>query len=141
MFPGALPSCEKRAPLAGKNADQLASLLSDPNVSIQIQAAFALSRLGPAAEPAIPTMAQSGLPGYEVTLWHGLAGPKGLPRPIVDRINAEVSAAMKSKEAAEQLQTDGVLPMRSTPEELYVTLRKEIELWRKVIHDAGITLQ
>jgi tripartite-type tricarboxylate transporter receptor subunit TctC len=94
-----------------------------------------------AAEPAIPTMAQSGLPGYEVILWHGLAGPKGLPRAIVERINAEVGAVVQSKDAAEQLQTDGVMPMRSTPEELHATLRTEIELWRKVIHDAGITLQ
>ena len=94
-----------------------------------------------AAEPAIPTMAESGLLGYEVILWHGLAGPKGLPRPIVERINAEVSALVKLKETADQLQTDGVMPMRSTPEELHATLKKEIELWRKVIHDAGITLQ
>jgi tripartite-type tricarboxylate transporter receptor subunit TctC len=86
-------------------------------------------------------MAQSGLPGYEVILWHGLAGPKGLPRAIVERINAEVGAVVQSKDAAEQLQTDGVMPMRSTPEELHATLRTEIELWRKVIHDAGITLQ
>jgi tripartite-type tricarboxylate transporter receptor subunit TctC len=94
-----------------------------------------------AAEPAIATLAESGLPGYEVILWHGLAGPKGLPRAIIDRINAEVGALIKSKDAAEQLQTDGVMPMRSTPEELQATLKKEIELWRKVIRDAGITLQ
>ena len=94
-----------------------------------------------AAEPLIPTLAESGLPGYEVILWHGLAGPKGLPRAIVDRINAEVSALVKLKETADQLQTDGVAPMRSSPEELHATIRKEIETWRKVIHDAGITLQ
>jgi len=94
-----------------------------------------------AAEPAIPTLAEAGLPGYEVILWHGLAGPKGLPRAIVDRINAEVSALVQLKETADQLQTDGVAPMRSTPEELQATIRKEIEMWRKVIHDAKITLQ
>jgi tripartite-type tricarboxylate transporter receptor subunit TctC len=94
-----------------------------------------------AAEPTIPTLAESGLPGYEVILWHGLAGPKGLPRAVIDRINAEVSAVVKSTDAAEQLQTDGVMPMRSTPGELGVTLRREIELWRKVIQDAGIKLQ
>jgi tripartite-type tricarboxylate transporter receptor subunit TctC len=94
-----------------------------------------------AAEPAIPTLAESGLPGYEVILWHGLAGPKGLPRATIERINAEVGALLQSKDAVEQLQTDGVMPMRSTPEELHATIRKEIDLWRKVIHEAGITLQ
>jgi tripartite-type tricarboxylate transporter receptor subunit TctC len=93
------------------------------------------------AEPGIPTLAESGLAGYEVILWHGIAGPKGLPRAIVDRINAEVSAIVKLKDTAEQLQTDGVSPISSTPDELQATIRKEIEMWRKVIHDSGITLQ
>src|SRR5258708_1232401 len=56
-----------------------------------------------AALPNVPTVAESGVPGYEVILWHGLIGPKGLPRPIVDRLNSEVTKALKLKETAEQL--------------------------------------
>src|SRR6478609_439559 len=52
------------------------------------------------ALPNVPTVAESGLPGYEVILWHGLIGPKGLPRPIVERINAEVTKALSLKQTA-----------------------------------------
>src|SRR5437773_2285547 len=69
------------------------------------------------ALPNVPTVAESGVPGYEVILWHGLIGPKGLPRPIVDRINAEVTKALKLKETGEQLQNDGVDPAGGTPEQ------------------------
>ena len=60
------------------------------------------------ALPNVPTVAESGVPGYEVILWHGLIGPKGLPRPVVDRINGEVTKALKLKETGEQLQNDGI---------------------------------
>src|SRR3954469_18970128 len=62
------------------------------------------------ALPDVPTVAESGLPGYDVILWHGLIGPKGLPRAIVDRLNAEVTKSLKLKETAEQLKSDGVAP-------------------------------
>ena len=63
-----------------------------------------------AAEPNVPTLAESGVAGYDVPLWHGLIGPKGLPRPVVERINAEVGKILKLRETADQLQTDGVSP-------------------------------
>lgn len=91
-----------------------------------------------AAEPDIPTIAESGLAGYEVILWHGLIGPKGLPRPIVDRINAEVTSVLKLREAAEQLQNDGVSPAGGTPDKFLAHIQKEIEIWRKVVNEAGV---
>ena len=93
------------------------------------------------AAPDIPTVAESGLPGYEVILWHGLAGPKGMPREIVDRINNEVSEVLKSKDTAEQLQNDGVSPAGGTPEQLLATIKKEISVWRKVVRDAGVKVE
>src|SRR5258708_36723647 len=62
------------------------------------------------AEPEVPTIAESGVPGFDVALWHGLIGPKNLPRPMVERINAEVNKILKVKETAAQLETDGVAP-------------------------------
>src|SRR5438094_3899880 len=62
------------------------------------------------AEPDVPTLAEAGVPGYEVALWHGLIGPKGLPPAIVQRLNAEIMAILKLKETAELLQNDGVSP-------------------------------
>ncbi|MBI3067604.1 MAG: tripartite tricarboxylate transporter substrate binding protein, partial [Betaproteobacteria bacterium] len=72
-----------------------------------------------AAEPGIPTIAESGVPGYEVTNWHGLIGPKGLPRPIVDRLNSEVAKVLRLKEMGDKLRADGVSPAGGTPEQLY----------------------
>ncbi len=90
------------------------------------------------ALPEVPTVAESGLPGYEVILWHGLIGPKGLPRPIVERINAEATKTLKVKETADQLQNDGVAPAGGTPEQFASQIKKEIGIWRKVAADAGV---
>ena len=91
-----------------------------------------------AALKDVPTVAESGVPGYDVILWHGLIGPKGLPRPIVDRVNSEVTKALKLKETAEQLQNDGVAPAGGTPEQFLAQIKKEIGVWRKVAADAGV---
>ena len=90
------------------------------------------------ALPNVPTVNESGVKGYDVILWHGLIGPKGLPRPIVDRINAEASKALKVKETADQLQSDGVAPAGGTPEQFLAQIKKEIGIWRKVASDAGV---
>jgi tripartite-type tricarboxylate transporter receptor subunit TctC len=91
-----------------------------------------------AAEPDIAPIAESGLPGYEVILWHALAGPKGLPPAITERINLEVNKILKLKETAELLQSDGVSPAGGTPEQLQTRIAREIGVWRKVISEAGI---
>jgi len=90
------------------------------------------------ALPDVPTVAESGVPGYDVVLWHGLIGPKGLPRPIVDRISAEAAKALKLKDTGEQLQADGVAPAGGTPEQFAAQIKKEIGIWRKVAADAGV---
>jgi len=90
------------------------------------------------ALPGVPTVNESGVKGYDVVLWHGLIGPKGLPRPIVNRINAEAGKALKVKETADQLQNDGVAPAGGTPEQFLAQIKKEIGIWRKVAADAGV---
>jgi len=94
-----------------------------------------------AAAPEVPTVAESGLPDYEVVVWYGLGGPKGLPRAIVDRINGEATAALKSREVEQQLQNDGLSPAGGTPEQFLARIRKEIEVWRKVANDAGVKVE
>ena len=93
------------------------------------------------AVPEIPTIAESGVPGYEVTNWQALIAPKGVPRPIVDRINATIDQALKAKEMEEKLQADGVSPAGGAPEILYSQIEKEIGMWRGVIARAGIKLE
>lgn len=92
------------------------------------------------AEPKIPTVAESGVPGYEVTNWHGLIGPKGLPRPVVDRINGEITRMIKLKAMVDRLHTNGVAPVGSTPEQFFEQIRKEIEQWRKVVVQAKVKI-
>jgi tripartite-type tricarboxylate transporter receptor subunit TctC len=90
------------------------------------------------ALPDVPTVAESGVPGYDVVLWHGLIGPKGLPRAVVDRINGDVTKSLKLKETAEQLQNDGVAPAGGTPEQFAAQIKKEIGVWKKVAKAADI---
>jgi len=90
------------------------------------------------ALPEVPTVAESGLPGYEVVLWHGLIGPKGLPAAVVDRVVGEVNKTLKQPETAEQLQNDGVAPAGGTPAQFAAQIKKEIGVWRKVASDAGV---
>ncbi len=90
------------------------------------------------AAPDVPTMAESGLPGYEVVLWHGLVGPKGLPRAIVERINTEANQILKVKEMDALLATDGVAPAGGTPEQFAATIKSEIERWGNVVKQAGV---
>ena len=93
-----------------------------------------------AAEPNIPTIAESGVPGYEVTNWHGLIGPKGLPRPVVERLHAEMAKILGQKEMEERLGAEGVAPAGGTPERLYEQVRKEIDVWKQVVARAGIKI-
>jgi tripartite-type tricarboxylate transporter receptor subunit TctC len=91
-----------------------------------------------AAEPSIPTVAESGLPNYEVLDWSSLIAPKGTPRPVVDRINSEVRKVLAQIDFEIRLQQDGLAAGGGTPEQLLDMIRREMEQWRKVIAAAGI---
>ncbi len=91
-----------------------------------------------AALPDVPTLAESGVKGYDVVLWHGLIGPKGLPRPIVDRVNGDLNKALKAKDMEEKLATDGVSPAGGTPEQFGAIIKRDIETWAKVVKQAGV---
>jgi tripartite-type tricarboxylate transporter receptor subunit TctC len=90
------------------------------------------------AEPNVPTLAESGVKGYDVALWHGLIAPKGMPKVAVDKMNAEVNKLLKSKDTAEQLQTDGVAPKGGTPDAFREQIRREVELWKKTVAATGV---
>ena len=104
----------------------------------KLRAIAVASRHRSAAAPDVPSAAESGLPDYEVALWVGLAGPKGLPRPIVDRINTEVTMVLKLRETGEWLQANGKSSAGGTPGQFSATIKKEIELWREVAREAGV---
>jgi tripartite-type tricarboxylate transporter receptor subunit TctC len=91
-----------------------------------------------AAMPDIPTIAESGVKGYDVILWHGLIGPKGLPRPIVERVNSELNKALKAKDMEEKLAADGVTAAGGTPDQFAAIIKRDIEVWRGVVQRAGV---
>ena len=90
------------------------------------------------AAPEIPTVAEAGVPGYEVILWHGLVGPKGMPKAVVDLLNKEATEILKSKAMSDLLAADGVSPAGGKPEQFGVAIKTEIERWRKFVQQAGI---
>jgi tripartite-type tricarboxylate transporter receptor subunit TctC len=93
-----------------------------------------------AAAPDVPTVAESGYPGWEVTNWHGLVGPKGLPQDIVQRLNKEVNVAVHSPEMVKVLSGDGLEPAGGTPEELAALLKAEVARWAQVVKRANIKI-
>ena len=90
------------------------------------------------AVPELPTVAEAGVPGYDVILWHGLVGPKGIPKAIVDRLNGEAAQILKSKAMEDLLAADGVTPAGGTPEQFQALIKSDIERWRKVVQQAGV---
>jgi tripartite-type tricarboxylate transporter receptor subunit TctC len=98
----------------------------------------AIAWSGPARSPLIPevpTVAESGLPGYEVVGWFGLFAPAGTPHDIVNRLNAEMVKILKLPEIKEKL--TGYDPASSTPEQFAAIIKADIATWAKVVKDSG----
>jgi len=89
--------------------------------------------------PELPTMIESGVPGFVVTQWHGLLAPRGTPRPIVDRLHAEIVKGVQRPDVASRLALDGTEPIASSPREFAAHLRAEAEQWAKVAKAANIS--
>ena len=92
------------------------------------------------ALPEVPTSAELGLKGYESSAWFGLVAPRGTPRPIVDKLNGEVVAAMADRAVRERFVEFGAEPMATTPDELGRFISAEVVKWREIITRAGIRL-
>ncbi|HEV7394037.1 MAG TPA: tripartite tricarboxylate transporter substrate binding protein [Burkholderiales bacterium] len=88
--------------------------------------------------PEAPTIAESGLPGYEVTAWNALFAPAGTPSPIVNRLNALVKTGLAHPESKAVMEAQGLDATPSTPAELGQLVRTELAKWAKVINTAGI---
>lgn len=91
--------------------------------------------------PDLPTLHESGLPNFEVAVWHGLYAPKGTPKPVIDRLVRSLQAALKDasvKQRFAELGTEPVAENRATPQALRTHLKAEIEKWDPIIKKAGV---
>jgi tripartite-type tricarboxylate transporter receptor subunit TctC len=93
------------------------------------------------ALPDVPTIAESGFPNYEATLWYGLIGPKGMPVAVVDKLNTVINQILLKPSAREKIQADGAEPAGGTAVEFRESISNEIQIWGKVVKDIGITPQ
>jgi tripartite-type tricarboxylate transporter receptor subunit TctC len=118
------------------------ALTAKPHVDSGRVRALAVS--GPSrvdAFPAVPPVAEAGVPGYEAMQWYGMAAPAGTPALIIARLHAEAAKALQSDEMKEKLALDGAQPVASTPAEFAALIRRELDKWSRVVRAAGIELQ
>jgi tripartite-type tricarboxylate transporter receptor subunit TctC len=114
-----------------------------PNVLPQVKAgklkAIAVSsKKRSSLAPEVPTLDESGVPGYDVTVWFGILAPAGVPKEIVQRLNTEMVKIMRSPEVADRFAKAGVDVVASSSEFFTDFLRSEVARWGKVVQDANI---
>ncbi|MCB2002701.1 MAG: tripartite tricarboxylate transporter substrate binding protein [Burkholderiaceae bacterium] len=88
--------------------------------------------------PSVPTVAESGVPGYEVGVWFGFAAPAGTPKPIIDKLNAEIVKILRMADVREKFSLQGVESIGSTPEQFAAHLQAQRAVWSKVVREAGV---
>jgi tripartite-type tricarboxylate transporter receptor subunit TctC len=109
-----------------------------PNVRAgKLKALGTSGKVRSAVLPEVPTVAEAGVPGYEAVIWLGIMAPAGTPRPIVERLNAEITKATNSPEMRESWLKQGAVPMAMTPEEFDRFLREDIEKWARIVKISG----
>jgi tripartite-type tricarboxylate transporter receptor subunit TctC len=127
-------------------AGQVSLLFNNPLGSIphvKSGRLHALGISGPqriAALPEVPTIAESGLPGFEATFFLGLLGPLALPRDIVTRLNSETVKIVQRREFQELLALQGMDAKSSTPEDFAARIKSEMEKTAKVVRESGMQL-
>jgi tripartite-type tricarboxylate transporter receptor subunit TctC len=90
------------------------------------------------ALPDVPTIAESGVPGYEATLWYGILAPARTPETLIKRMNAELGTALRSPDVVEKLSTQAVEPHHTSPEQFAALIKNELGKWDKVIRTSGV---
>lgn len=112
--------------------------------NIQAGRLRAIATTGPQRWPSlpnVPTVAEQGVAGYDVRSWAGLLAPAGTPRPVVERLNAELQRALQAPGVRQRLEDMGGEVRGSTPEEMKAMVSHEVEKWQQVVADAKIPKQ
>jgi tripartite-type tricarboxylate transporter receptor subunit TctC len=112
-----------------------------PHLTVGRARAIAVtSRQRVPALPDLPTVAESGLPGFEIDQWYGVVTTSKVPRAVVNKLSAAIAEAVKSPDVAQRLAGDGSTAVGSTAEQFGAHIRAEIAKWRKVVKETGLIL-
>ncbi len=87
----------------------------------------------------VPTVSESGVKGYEASSWHGFVVPSGTPQPVVDKLNRQINLILKQEDIRKTFNEQGVVPDGGTAVQFEVFIRKQMDIWKKVVSNAGIT--
>ena len=117
-----------------------------PNMSVvlplvregKLRALAAISPRRAAAAPDLPTMAEAGLPGFDVPIWFGLMAPAGTPQPVIDKLHGEMARALAPDDVRRRFGDTGLEVVANTPAEFAAVIRAELAQWDKLIKQAGI---
>ena len=93
------------------------------------------------ALPGVPTVAEAGLPGYDLTSWHGIFAPAGTPRDVADKLQREIARVANLPEVRQRVEATGNETLGSTPEEFDAKFRADVARFKKIVQDAGLPMQ
>jgi tripartite-type tricarboxylate transporter receptor subunit TctC len=102
-------------------------------------AVTSLQRL--ASVPELPTMAEAGVPGYEVTAWFGFLAPAGTPQAVISRVHADVAKAIAMPDVRERMTAQAAEPIGSTPQEYASFIAAEIAKWSRIVKASGAKVE
>jgi tripartite-type tricarboxylate transporter receptor subunit TctC len=119
-----------------------------PNLSVvlplvregKLRALAVISPKRAAAAPELPTMAEAGLPGFDVPIWFGLMAPAGTPQPIIERLQRETARVLNGGDVRKRLGEAGLEVVANTPAEFSGVIKSEIPRWAKLVKDAGLKI-
>jgi tripartite-type tricarboxylate transporter receptor subunit TctC len=91
--------------------------------------------------PDVPTIAESGYPGFDAIAWHGIMAPARTPRPIIDRLNTEIVKAVKDADTVKLIQAQAIQPVGNSPEEFTSFIKQDIAMWKDVAAQAKVEVE
>ena len=116
------------------------SALSQIRAGTLIALAVTSKQRSPVA-PDVPTIAESGFPGFDAIAWHGFMAPAGTPKPIIDRLNAEILKALKDPPSARLIEQQAMQIVGDSPEQFAAFIKQDIELWKNVAREAKVEIK
>ena len=116
------------------------SALSQIRAGTLIALAVTSKERSPVA-PDVPTIAESGFPGFDAIAWHGIMAPAGTPKPIIDKLNAEILKALKDPPSAKLIEQQAMQIVGDSPEEFAGFIKQDIELWKNVAREAKVEIK